>query len=258
MTSYLIISITAFLAAVLTFFSGFGLGTLLAPVMMLFFPAEVAIAMTGIVHLINNILKLFLTGKHANKSVVLTFGVPAIVASFVGAWILLQISEMPVFFSYQIWGRDMNVYPVKFIIAILLMIFALIEIIPFFKKLQFSQKWMPFGGILSGFFGGLSGTQGALRSAFLIRSGLSKAAFIGTTAFVSTMVDITRLGVYSGGMIRHIEISNIYILLAAVCSAAAGAVLGNQLLKKVTIDFVKNAVAILLLVIAFGLASGLL
>jgi uncharacterized membrane protein YfcA len=46
--------------------------------------------------------------------------------------------------------------------------------------------------------------------------------------------------------------------LAAVCSAAAGAVLGNQLLKKVTIDFVKNAVAILLLVIAFGLASGLL
>ena len=70
--------------------------------------------------------------------------------------------------------------------------------------------------------------------------------------------DITRLGVYSGGMIRHIEISNIYILLAAVCSAAAGAVLGNQLLKKVTIDFVKNAVAILLLVIAFGLASGLL
>ena len=58
MTSYLIISMTAFLAAVLTFFSGFGLGTLLAPVMMLFFPAEVAIAMTGIVHLINNILKL--------------------------------------------------------------------------------------------------------------------------------------------------------------------------------------------------------
>ena len=50
-----IISLITFFAAVLTFFSGFGLGTILTPVMMVFFPVEVAIAFTGIVHFSNNI-----------------------------------------------------------------------------------------------------------------------------------------------------------------------------------------------------------
>jgi len=37
----IIISIVAFLTAILTFFSGFGLGTLLTPVFMLFFPVDI-------------------------------------------------------------------------------------------------------------------------------------------------------------------------------------------------------------------------
>ena len=54
----LIISVVAFFAAILTFFSGFGLGTILTPVMMIFFPVEIAVAFTGIVHFSNNIFKL--------------------------------------------------------------------------------------------------------------------------------------------------------------------------------------------------------
>ena len=50
---FVIISSVAFLAAILTFFSGFGLGTILTPVFMIFFPVEVAIALTGIVHFFN-------------------------------------------------------------------------------------------------------------------------------------------------------------------------------------------------------------
>ena len=45
-----IISLVAFLAAILTFFSGFGLGTILTPIMMIYFPVEIAVAFTGIVH----------------------------------------------------------------------------------------------------------------------------------------------------------------------------------------------------------------
>jgi uncharacterized membrane protein YfcA len=67
----LLISIVAFFVAILTFFSGFGLGTLLTPVMMLFFPVEVAIALTGMVHFSNNIFKLVLVGKKVNKEVLL-------------------------------------------------------------------------------------------------------------------------------------------------------------------------------------------
>jgi uncharacterized membrane protein YfcA len=61
----------------------------LLPVFALFSPIEIAIGMTAVVHLLNNLFKLILLGKHANKSVVLKFGLPAILAVFGGAWLLL-------------------------------------------------------------------------------------------------------------------------------------------------------------------------
>src|SRR5688572_25931055 len=187
----LIISLAAFLIAVLTFFSGFGLGTLLTPVFMIFFPVDLAIALTGVVHFFNNIFKLILVGKKADKQVLLRFGIPAVIAAFAGAWLLLQITDLQPLFSYSIGSKKIEVFPVKFIIAILLVVFAAIELIPYFSKLQFGKNKLPVGGILSGFFGGLSGVQGALRSAFLIRAGLSKEAFIATAVVVSTFVDLT-------------------------------------------------------------------
>jgi len=89
-----IISVVAFLVAILTFFSGFGLGTILTPVFMIFFPVDVAIALTGVVHFFNNIFKLILVGKKADKQVVLRFGIPAVIAAFIGAWLLLQIADL--------------------------------------------------------------------------------------------------------------------------------------------------------------------
>jgi hypothetical protein len=81
----IIISLVAFLTAILTFFSGFGLGTILTPVFAIFFPIEIAIALTGVVHFSNNLFKITLVGKNADKVVLLRFGVPAILASFAGA-----------------------------------------------------------------------------------------------------------------------------------------------------------------------------
>lgn len=48
---------------------------------------------------------------------------------------------------------------------------------------------------MSGFFGGLSGNQGAFRSAFLIKAGLSKDAYIATGVVAAVIVDLTRLGI---------------------------------------------------------------
>lgn len=81
----LIICIASLLASALTLFSGFGLGTLLMPVVALFFPLELAIAMTAMVHLANNLFKIGLLGRKAEGSVLLKFGLPAIAAAFVGA-----------------------------------------------------------------------------------------------------------------------------------------------------------------------------
>ena len=85
MLPYLLPSLAAFLAAGLTFFSGFGLGTLLLPVFALFFPLEVAIGLTAVVHLANNLFKLALLGKYANLGVVLRFGIPALLAALLEA-----------------------------------------------------------------------------------------------------------------------------------------------------------------------------
>ena len=54
----ILLCLAAFLASLLTFFSGFGLGTILMPVFALFFPLEMAIALTGVVHLLSNLFKM--------------------------------------------------------------------------------------------------------------------------------------------------------------------------------------------------------
>ncbi len=60
---YFVICSSAFLASGLTLFSGFGLGTLLLPVIVLFFPIDLAIALTAVVHALNNFFKCWLLGS---------------------------------------------------------------------------------------------------------------------------------------------------------------------------------------------------
>ena len=173
-----IICLAAFLTAILTFFSGFGLGTILAPVFAIFFPIDIAIALTGVVHFSNNLFKIALIGRNTDKAVLLRFGIPAILASFAGAWLLLKITVLPTIVEYELWGKTFEITAVKLIIALLLIIFSILEISPSFQKVQFGKDKLVWGGILSGFFGGLSGIQGAIRSAFLIKnSQLGKQGF---------------------------------------------------------------------------------
>lgn len=255
---FVLVSIVAFLVAILTFFSGFGLGTILTPVFMLFFPVELAIALTGVVHFFNNVFKIFLVGRKADKAVLLRFGIPAVIFASIGAWILVHIPDAKPLFSYQMFDKGFEVYPVKFIISVLLLIFATWDLIPYFQRLQFGKDKLPIGGMLSGFFGGLSGNQGALRSAFLIRAGLSKETFVGTAVVVSTFVDFTRLGVYATRIDQTGLTDNIPIILCATLSAITGAYLGLKLLKKVTLKFLQVTVAIMLIMLSLALGAGLL
>ena len=254
----IVISLAAFVVAILTFFSGFGLGTILTPVFMIFFPVDLAIGLTGIVHFFNNVFKLILVGKNADKAVLIRFGVPAVIAAIIGSWLLINISDTEPLFSYQMFGKTFDVFPVKFIISILLIIFASIDLIPYFNKLQFGKDKLPIGGALSGFFGGLSGNQGALRSAFLIKAGLSKEAFIGTAVVVSTFVDFTRLSVYATRFTKAGLEENLTLVICATLAGIAGAFIGNKLLKKVTLHFLQITVAIMLILISIALGAGLI
>lgn len=252
------ISVVAFLVAILTFFSGFGLGTILTPVFMFFFPVELSIALTGVVHFFNNLFKIVLVGRNANREVLLKFGIPAVLAALVGSSILINIAGASSLFFYSLGDQTIEVSAVKFIISVLLIIFASMDLIPFFRDLTFDKNKLPLGGVLSGFFGGLSGNQGALRSAFLIKAGLSKEAFIGTAVVVSTFVDLTRLSVYATRFTQAGLIENLDLVLCATLAGISGSFLGNKLLTKVTLKSLQTFVALMLILIAVGFGSGIL
>lgn len=254
----IIIPIVALLASMLTFFSGFGLGTILLPAFSIFFPVELSIAMTGIVHFTNNLFKLMLVGKKADFSVILKFGLPAVIAAFIGAKSLMLISDLSPLTSYTLVGKSFDITITKIIIGLILIAFSVIEIIPRFKSISFDKNKLVLGGLLSGFFGGLSGIQGALRSAFLIKIGLSKEVYIATGVVLAALVDISRLSVYSTQVMRHVSSEHWTIISISIVSAIIGAIVGNKLLKKITINLVHTLVTIMLVIIGLLLAIGLI
>ena len=158
-----VISLAALLASLLTFFSGFGLGTILMPVFAIFFPVEVAIALTGVVHLLNNLFKMTIVGKQATWRVVLKFGAPAIVGAFIGAWLLMYFSGTMEWAVYNIGEKQCTITPVKVVIASLMFGFAVLEILPFYKKLEFSENKLFIGGTISGFFWWPFRTPGSIK-----------------------------------------------------------------------------------------------
>ncbi|OGX57665.1 MAG: hypothetical protein A2306_07605 [Omnitrophica WOR_2 bacterium RIFOXYB2_FULL_38_16] len=257
---YLIVCTVALLASGLTFFSGFGLGTILMPVLALFFPVTIAIAATAIVHFANNLFKLALVGRSANRDVLIRFGVPAVVAALIGAWLLSYASVLPVITKYQFWGKAHEVTVIKLIIGIIIVVFSCLELIPRIANMAIDKKYMPWGGLLSGFFGGLSGNQGALRSMFLIKAGLDKEEFISTGVVTAVMVDIARLLVYGIGIVtvQFQVVSDMkWLILAATVSAFAGAFLGRELLKKITLRTVQAVVGVMLILLGVALSIGL-
>jgi uncharacterized protein len=254
---YLIVCLVAIAGSAVTLFSGFGLGTILLPVFALFFPVELAIGLTAIVHFLNNLFKLYLFAKNASLSIILRFGIPSLIASFFGALALNALSGAKAIYSYEINGHIFEVTPVKLVISLILLLFVLFELVPRLATMQFNSRHLVTGGLLSGFFGGISGNQGALRSAFLLKAGLSKESFIATGVVIACMVDVARLLVYSE-RILIVRNENIALVAAAALAAFLGTFIGNRLIKKITVVSFRNFVAVMLFIFALLLGAGIL
>jgi uncharacterized membrane protein YfcA len=126
--------------------------------------------------------------------------------------------------------------------------------------LAYPPRFLPLGGLLSGFFGGLSGNQGAFRSAFLIKAGLDKTAFVATGVVTAVIVDCARLMVYGVSYFstRFEALPNdiVGLVIAATLAAFLGAFLGTRLLEKVTLRAIQLVVAFGMIGIGTGLATG--
>jgi uncharacterized membrane protein YfcA len=127
--------------------------------------------------------------------------------------------------------------------------FALFELIPRLSNWKMDQKYMPLGGLLSGFFGGISGHQGAFRSVFLTKTGLSKEEFIGTSNAISLIIDVTRITIYASTTFSFFLIDDLTShLIVGMAFAFIGTYFGKKLLTKTTITGIQRAVGLLLIV----------
>jgi len=263
MTAYIIVSLTAFVTAGMTLYSGFGLGTMLLPVFALFFPVEMAVVATALVHGANNVFKVSLLGRFADRDIVLKFGLPAIAAAVLGAltlgWFAESDSALTIEVNEAVFAR---ITPLKLVIGLLMIGFALFELLPRFRSMKFARRYLPLGGVLSGYFGGLSGHQGALRSAFLAKTGLSTERFVGSNAVIGFLVDLTRLSVYvalftaAGGHVS--EFDGWPLVITGAVSAFCGVLLGKRFLHKVTMTSVQTLVGLLLFGVGLALVTGVL
>lgn len=259
---YVVVCSVALVVSATTLFSGFGLGTVLMPAFAIFFPVQVAIAATAVVHLANNIFTTFLVGKKADWEAVVKFALPGALAAVAGAATLTLFAGMHPIASYAIGDKTHEISTLKLSIGLAILVFSLLEFLPSFQELSFDRRYLPIGGIVSGFFGGLSGHQGAFRSAFLVKTGMGPEAFVGTGTVASVIIDVTRLFVYGISFhltqVKGISTAMGSLLMAAILSAFLGAFIGSRMLKKVTLKTVRLIVGIMLAVVSLGMMTGLL
>ena len=160
--------------------AGFGTSTVMVPILSLFYPFPLVLAFVGIIHWFGDIWKILLFKKHFKLKLILLFGLTGIITSFIGAKI--------VFFD------------LPFNLKRLLGIFLIIYVCFLFWKPKFSlpksSKHQVLGGIFSGFFAGLFGVGGAIRSTFLTAFNFPKGVYLVTSGAIAFLIDSTRLITY--------------------------------------------------------------
>ena len=254
-----IIAVASVFASLLTFISGFGLGTLLLPVFSLFFDIEVAIAATAIVHLFNNIFKSFLTFKQINWEVVLKFGIPSIGGAIIGSillnYIVLKSTNS---ISFQLGSNSFETSLLKLSIGGLILLFTLFELFNLKSKALNHKNSIYVGGVLSGFFGGISGHQGALRTLFLSKFNLGKHSFIASGICIALAVDLSRIPIYINEGYFDLDEYLIKALVIAIFCAFGGAIAGKTLINKIKVKVLYNIIAYFLMLFAILLMIGLI
>lgn len=245
---------TALVASVLTLISGFGLGTLLLPVFALFFPLELAVAMTAVVHVMNNLFKFGLLWRSIDTRIVMLFGLPGILGAWSGSLLLNKLEAASDLYP----GIHHPVSVTAVVIGVMMAVFAILELLPAASKWSLPSRYLLPGGLLSGFFGGLSGHQGALRSIFLLRTGLGKEAFIGTGIAIALLVDLTRIPIYLHQLPPYLLLPQWPLLVSTTLAAFAGAWFGKRWIPKITVRSIQRLVAVWMLLIASALIAGLI
>jgi len=225
MEEILLVTLGAFLAAALTVPAGFGLSTILTPLVLFLLPVHEAVAVVAIVHCAHNAGKYIALKDAVDFNAFRRYGIWLVGGSVVGALLQNQVPNDP----------------------LLLLVGIFLVVLP---VLTISEKWTGYripeandrlGGFGSGFMGGLSGHQGALRAMFLTTRLPDKMAYAATASVLALCVDLSRIPVYF--FFRTEEISNeIPLIVILVISALLGVRVGKKWLQSLKSSHIHNMV----------------
>jgi hypothetical protein len=120
-------------------------------------------------------------------------------------------------------------------------------------RLRGTLAWL--GGALSGFFGGLVGNQGGIRTAAMLGFEVNKRQFVATTTAVALMIDLARVPIYLA-----VETADLVSMWPTIALATAGVIFGTlfgeNLLVRVPEQRFRTVVGVLLLLLGVSFLIG--
>jgi uncharacterized protein len=219
--------------------TGFGIGSLLTPALAISVGTKLAVAAVAIPHVAATSLRLWLLRAAIDRRILLTFGLPSAAGGLIGAAI------------QAVAPSDL----LSAVLGVLLVLVGVMELSGLSGRFQFPERWATAAGVLSGLFGGLVGNQGGIRSAALLRLGLSREALVAMATASALLVDAARVPVYlvaSGG-----ELLDMWPLIGALTVAVIiGTIVGAPILRRIPEPLFRRLLALLLILLGIGLIAG--
>lgn len=232
MWSDLFVVAIAVVAGTVAAVTGFGIGSLLTPVLASSVDTRVAVAAVAIPHVIGTAVRFRLLQDGVDRRVLWSFGLTSAAGGLAGA-VLYSVAS----------NRWLNV-----VFGVLLVTASIGEATGLVRRVRFRGWAAWLAGAVSGVLGGLVGNQGGIRSAALLGFGLSKETFVATATAIALFVDGARLPVYLVTQWGAIGRQWTWIVLATA-GVTAGTVLGSGVLRRVPDVWFHRVLALVLAVL---------
>jgi len=225
-------SLLTLISASIGTMTGFGTSTIMVPILSLFLPIPETLLFVGVIHWFGDIWKILFFKKGLNWKLILLFGVPGIVLSFFAAKLPLTLPE-------SLLQRSLGLFLIAYVVFL------------FFKpdwKIKPSTTTAVLGGSLSGFFAGIFGVGGAIKSTFLTAFDLKKSVFLFTSGVIGLLIDSSRISQY---WLSGIKIGSNLMTALIICISVSliGAYLAKKLVDKIPQKSFRLFIAVALLLV---------
>jgi uncharacterized membrane protein YfcA len=216
--------------------SGFGIGSLLTPLIALQVGTKTAVAAVSVPHLIGTGLRFWRLRDSLDRRVFWRFGLTSAAGGLAGALLNARASS-----------------PALTIVFGSLLVFAgAAQITGSAQRWRFHGSVAWVAGALSGFFGGLVGNQGGIRSAAMLGFDLPKERFVATATAIALIVDAARMPVYV--VVERAQVAAIWSLVViASVGVAAGTLAGQRMLAIVPEERFKQIVGAIILLLGIAM-----